>query len=82
MLDTRLERTIHQIQGQLITETNKVWSESKVLNLLLYVSVCHPDEFNASDMRQPIADYLKGKRLELNEDMSKKLIGIIKNDNL
>ena len=82
MLDARLEKTIHQIQGHLITETNKVWSESKVLNLLLYVSVCHPNKFDVSEIRQPILNYLNGKGLELNEDMSKKLMDIIQHENL
>ena len=82
MMDLRLEKTIHQIQGQLITLTNKSWSESKILNLLLYISVCHPNEFNSFELKRPILDFLNGGTLEFNQDMIKKMLQIIEDDNL
>lgn len=80
MLDKRIEYTIHQIQGQLTIATNKTWSESKILNLLLYISICHPNEIDLHELREPILNFVKGKKLEIDNSMIMKFVEIINND--
>jgi len=56
--------------------TSNNWSEAKLLNLLLYASMCHPDNLSL-ELKTEISNYLRDKNLELNENSIRNLLEII-----